>query len=45
MERDYVILGGGNRSSKIKVTPHVFRQMKNVAVVKDLAFDPEHRIG
>lgn len=41
MERDYVILGGGNRNSKIKVTPQVFRQMKSVTVIKDLALIPD----
>ena len=43
MDRDYVILGGGNRSSKIKISPDVFRHMRNVSVVQNLAFDPEPR--
>jgi len=37
MALDYVILGGGSRSSKIKVTPDVLRRLSNVAVVPGLA--------
>ena len=37
MEADYVILGGGSRSSKIKVTPDVFLNTPNTSIVEGLA--------
>jgi prolyl-tRNA editing enzyme YbaK/EbsC (Cys-tRNA(Pro) deacylase) len=37
MALDYVILGGGSRSSKLKVAPDVLRRLPNVAVVPGLA--------
>jgi prolyl-tRNA editing enzyme YbaK/EbsC (Cys-tRNA(Pro) deacylase) len=37
MDCDYVVLGGGNRSSKIKVDPQILLQQANVEVVPDLA--------
>ena len=37
MERDWVILGSGSRSSKIKISPEVFRRIPNVIVVPGLA--------
>ena len=40
MECDYVVLGGGNRSSKIKVSPQAIAQQTNVEVVEDLALLP-----
>jgi len=40
MECDYVVLGGGNRSSKIKVSPQAIARQTNVEVVEDLALLP-----
>lgn len=37
MALDYVILGGGDRSSKIKVAPAIFRDLPNTAIVDGLA--------
>ena len=37
MERDQIILGGGNRDSKIIVSPSVFEQLHGVEVVPGLA--------
>ena len=37
MDCDYVVLGGGNRSSKIKADPQILLQQANVEVVPDLA--------
>jgi prolyl-tRNA editing enzyme YbaK/EbsC (Cys-tRNA(Pro) deacylase) len=37
MERDEVILGGGSRSLKVKVSPDVFNRLPNARVVDGLA--------
>ncbi len=37
MRRDYVILGGGNRESKIKVSPRIFATTPNTEIVEGLA--------
>ncbi len=37
MALDYVILGGGSRSSKLKLSPEVLRRLPDVAVVPGLA--------
>lgn len=37
MALDYIILGGGNRSSKLKVSPELFRGMPSVEIVPGLA--------
>jgi len=37
MRRDYIILGGGNRQSKIRVDPAIFGQTANTEVVEGLA--------
>jgi prolyl-tRNA editing enzyme YbaK/EbsC (Cys-tRNA(Pro) deacylase) len=37
MELDYVILGSGDRSAKIKISPEVFRRLPSVRIVADLA--------
>lgn len=37
MQCDYIILGGGNRSSKIKVNPQALLQQQSVEVVPQLA--------
>jgi len=37
MALDYVILGGGNRSSKIKLAPAVFNSIPNAEIVDGLA--------
>jgi len=37
MQRDYIILGGGNRESKLKVSPEIFRQTPNTEIVEGLA--------
>lgn len=41
MEREYIILGGGNRASKLKITPAVFHRTPNTAIVEGLAVNPE----
>ena len=37
---DYVILGGGSRSIKIKVSPQIFHSTLNTTIIKDLALEP-----
>ena len=37
MRRPYIILGGGNRASKIRVTPEIFRLTPNTEIVEGLA--------
>ena len=37
MELEYVILGSGSRSSKLKLSPELFRRMPSVEIVADLA--------
>ena len=37
MDLDYVILGSGDRSSKIQISPDVFHGMKNVSIVDGLS--------
>lgn len=37
MQQDYVILGGGNRFSKIKVAPEIFLQTPETTVIEGLA--------
>ena len=39
MEREWVILGSGSRSSKIKIAPDVFRRLPNATIVPNLAFE------
>jgi len=39
MERDRIILGGGNRSSKIIAPPAVLETLPNVEVIEGLAVD------
>jgi prolyl-tRNA editing enzyme YbaK/EbsC (Cys-tRNA(Pro) deacylase) len=37
MRRDYIILGGGNRESKLKVDPRLFLTTPNTEIVENLA--------
>jgi prolyl-tRNA editing enzyme YbaK/EbsC (Cys-tRNA(Pro) deacylase) len=37
MRAEYIILGGGNRSSKIKISPHIFEQIPSCTIVDGLA--------
>jgi len=37
MDCDWVILGGGSRSAKVKVTPEVFLRIPNATIVEGLA--------
>lgn len=37
MAREWVILGSGSRSSKIKIAPEVFRRIPNATIVENLA--------
>jgi prolyl-tRNA editing enzyme YbaK/EbsC (Cys-tRNA(Pro) deacylase) len=37
MKRDWIILGGGNRTSKIKASPEILRHAADMTVVADLA--------
>lgn len=39
MQRDYVILGGGDRSCKIKVSPTLFKHTPNTEIVEGMAMD------
>ena len=39
MALDWVILGGGSRSTKIKTSPEVFRRLANTTIVPGLASD------
>jgi prolyl-tRNA editing enzyme YbaK/EbsC (Cys-tRNA(Pro) deacylase) len=39
MEPDWVVLGGGNRSSKLRVAPDVLSRVPGVRVVEGLAVD------
>ena len=40
MTLDYVVLGSGSRSSKIKVGPEVFHRIPNAQVIADLSKPP-----
>jgi prolyl-tRNA editing enzyme YbaK/EbsC (Cys-tRNA(Pro) deacylase) len=37
MQADYIILGGGNRSSKIRISPRIFDQISSSIIVDGLA--------
>jgi len=37
MQRNSIVLGGGNRSSKIKVSPKIFYYTANTEIVEGLA--------
>lgn len=39
MGREWVILGSGSRSSKIKISPEVFRRIPNATIVPGLSID------
>jgi prolyl-tRNA editing enzyme YbaK/EbsC (Cys-tRNA(Pro) deacylase) len=39
MARDWVILGSGSRSSKIKISPDVFWRLPNATIVPGLAIE------
>ncbi|MEM7194039.1 MAG: YbaK/EbsC family protein [Pseudomonadota bacterium] len=41
MKPNFIILGGGNRTSKLKVSPEIFRQLPNVEVIENLAIPRE----
>jgi len=38
MEPDWIVLGGGNRSSKLRLAPDTLRRLASVRVVEGLAF-------
>ena len=40
---NYIILGGGNRSTKIKIAPKALLQLPGATVVENLATDGGHR--
>ena len=40
MDADYIILGGGNRSSKIKISPRIFEHVPSCTVIDGLAKIP-----
>jgi len=44
MEAGYVILGGGSRSSKIKISPRIFEQLRSCTIIDGLAKTPEPKI-
>jgi prolyl-tRNA editing enzyme YbaK/EbsC (Cys-tRNA(Pro) deacylase) len=37
MSLDYIILGGGSRSIKIKISPEIFHSVPNAQIVEGLA--------
>lgn len=37
MALDYIILGGGNRTSKLRVSPHIFDSAEQVEVIEGLS--------
>jgi prolyl-tRNA editing enzyme YbaK/EbsC (Cys-tRNA(Pro) deacylase) len=39
MQREWVILGSGSRSSKIKISPEIFRRIPNATIVPGLSVD------
>jgi len=39
MQCDYIILGGGSRSIKIKISPAVFKLTPNTEVIEGLALE------
>ena len=39
MALDWLILGGGSRSTKIKASPEVLRRLANTTIVPSLATD------
>jgi prolyl-tRNA editing enzyme YbaK/EbsC (Cys-tRNA(Pro) deacylase) len=39
MAREWIILGGGSRSAKIRVSPEIFRRVVNASVVPGLAIE------
>jgi prolyl-tRNA editing enzyme YbaK/EbsC (Cys-tRNA(Pro) deacylase) len=41
MALDWLILGGGGRSTKIRTSPEVFRRMSSARIVPDLATDAD----
>jgi prolyl-tRNA editing enzyme YbaK/EbsC (Cys-tRNA(Pro) deacylase) len=38
MEPEWIVLGGGNRSSKLRIAPAILERFPSVRVVRDLAF-------
>ena len=44
MALDYVILGSGSRSSKIKVSPQVFHKITNAQIVEGLSLAPRPQV-
>ena len=40
MDLDWVVLGGGSRSTKVKTSPEVFRRLANTTIVPTLATEP-----
>jgi prolyl-tRNA editing enzyme YbaK/EbsC (Cys-tRNA(Pro) deacylase) len=41
MDAQYVILGGGNRSSKIRISPRIFEHVPSCTIIDGLAKTPE----
>jgi prolyl-tRNA editing enzyme YbaK/EbsC (Cys-tRNA(Pro) deacylase) len=41
MDAQYVILGGGNRSSKIRISPRIFEHVPSRTIIDGLAKTPE----
>jgi len=39
MTRERIVLGGGNRVSKLRISPHALLSVSNLRVVENLAFD------
>lgn len=40
MEPEFIILGGGSRSIKIKVSPNIFERIDNTTIIENLASIP-----
>ena len=41
MEPEFIILGGGSRSIKLKISPDVFELINNTTIVENLASRPD----
>ena len=41
MEPEFIILGGGSRSIKLKISPDVFRRIDGAIIVEGLASIPD----
>ena len=40
MALEYIILGGGGRSSKVRIAPEIFRRLSNARIIPGLGMEP-----